>query len=191
MRVSDLSNASLMASATRTGSQSLLWLLRFTNGYQDVAAGARWNAAQGFSYGYNDYTTGNPLCEPAGPATPGQVHPLPGRPADPGRCQPGDRDDPVQHPSLPAPRPQRADRAGPAAARGGRDRGLPLLRRDCVLAREHACLRTRSCSRSSIRSTTRRRWTSCCRQPRRRRPRRFRARSRAVERSRAREGSSA
>ena len=43
----------------------MLWLLRFTNGYQDVAAGARWNPAFGFSYGYNDYTTGNPLCEPA------------------------------------------------------------------------------------------------------------------------------
>jgi hypothetical protein len=67
MRVSDLSMASLLASATRTQSQSLLWLLRFTNGYQDVAAGARWNTAQGFSYGYNDYTTGSPLCQPGGP----------------------------------------------------------------------------------------------------------------------------
>jgi hypothetical protein len=64
LRVSDLSAASLLATSTRTGSQSLLWLLRFTNGYQDVAAGARWNAAQGFSFGYNDYTTGSPLCEP-------------------------------------------------------------------------------------------------------------------------------
>jgi hypothetical protein len=64
LRVSDLSNMSLLATSTRTGSQSLLWLLRFTNGYQDVAAGARWNAAQGFSFGYNDYTTGSPLCEP-------------------------------------------------------------------------------------------------------------------------------
>jgi hypothetical protein len=63
MRVSDLSNTSLLATAARTGSQSLLWLLRFTNGYQDVAAGARWNLAQGFSFGYNDYTTGSPLCE--------------------------------------------------------------------------------------------------------------------------------
>jgi len=67
MRVNDLSTASLLASTTRTGSQSLLWVLRFTNGYQDVAAGARWNAAQGFSYGYNDYTTGSQLCEPGGP----------------------------------------------------------------------------------------------------------------------------
>lgn len=67
MRVSDLSTTSLLASATRTQSLSLLWLLRFTNGYQDVAAGARWNAAQGFSFGYNDYTTGDPLCEPGGP----------------------------------------------------------------------------------------------------------------------------
>ncbi|HMI99892.1 MAG TPA: hypothetical protein VK488_08675 [Gaiellaceae bacterium] len=69
MHVSDLSTTSLLTTAARTQSQSLLWLLRFTNGYQDVAAGARWNAGQGFSFGYNDYTTGNPLCEPAGPAT--------------------------------------------------------------------------------------------------------------------------
>jgi hypothetical protein len=64
MRVPDLTTPSLTNTAVRTGSQSLLWLLRFSNGYQDVGAGARWNAAQGFSFGYNDYTTGSPLCEP-------------------------------------------------------------------------------------------------------------------------------
>jgi hypothetical protein len=69
MHVSDLSTTSLLATAARAQSQSLLWLLRFTNGYQDVAAGARWNAAQGFSFGYNDYTTGSALCESTGPAS--------------------------------------------------------------------------------------------------------------------------
>lgn len=69
MRVSDLSMASLLATSTRTQSLSLLWLLRFTNGYQDVAAGARWNAAEGFSFAYNDYTTGSALCESTGPAS--------------------------------------------------------------------------------------------------------------------------
>lgn len=69
MRVSDLSATSLMATSTRTQSLSLLWLLRFTNGYQDVAAGARWNPVQGFSFGYNDYTTGSPLCESTGPVS--------------------------------------------------------------------------------------------------------------------------
>jgi hypothetical protein len=68
MRVADLTNPALTNTSVRTASQSLLWLLRFSNGYQDVGAGARWNAAQGFSFGYNDYTTGSPLCEP-NPAT--------------------------------------------------------------------------------------------------------------------------
>jgi hypothetical protein len=66
LKVADLSTSSLLATASRTGSQSLLWILRFTNGYQDVAAGARWNPT-GFTFGYNDYTTGGTPCEsPAG-----------------------------------------------------------------------------------------------------------------------------
>jgi hypothetical protein len=64
MRVADLSTASLLNTAARTQSQSLLWVFRFTNGHQDVAASARWNAAHGFTFGYNDYTTGDTPCLP-------------------------------------------------------------------------------------------------------------------------------
>jgi hypothetical protein len=68
MKVGDLSAASLTATAARTGSGSLLWVWRFTNGYQDAAAAARWNGA-GFSFGYNNYTTGVTPCAPAGPGS--------------------------------------------------------------------------------------------------------------------------
>jgi hypothetical protein len=68
MKVDDLSAASLLATATRTQSQSLLWVFRFTNGYQDVGASARWSLADGFTFGYNDYTTGTALCESTGPS---------------------------------------------------------------------------------------------------------------------------
>jgi len=67
MKLADLSQAALTNTVTRTGSQSLLWVWRFTNGLQDAAAAARWNPAQGFSFGFNDYTTGATPCEsPAG-----------------------------------------------------------------------------------------------------------------------------
>jgi hypothetical protein len=62
MKLADLSTGSLTATAARTGSLSLLWVFRFTNGYQDAAASARWNAGQGFTFGYNDYTTGSTPC---------------------------------------------------------------------------------------------------------------------------------
>jgi hypothetical protein len=62
MKVSDLSTASLLNTLSRTGSQSLLWLYRFTNGYQDVTAGARWNPVQGFTFGYNDFVPGAGPC---------------------------------------------------------------------------------------------------------------------------------
>jgi hypothetical protein len=69
MKVADLSAASLANTLARTASSSLLWVWRFTNGHTDVAATARWNAAQGFSFGYNDFTTGVTPCAPAGPGS--------------------------------------------------------------------------------------------------------------------------
>jgi hypothetical protein len=47
---------------TRTLSQSLLWVFRFTNGYQDAAASARWDPVEGFTFGYNDYSTQSATC---------------------------------------------------------------------------------------------------------------------------------
>jgi hypothetical protein len=64
MTLADLSTAALTQTMTRTGSQSLLWLFRFTNGYQDVGAAARYNPVQGFTFGYNDYTTSSTTCGP-------------------------------------------------------------------------------------------------------------------------------
>jgi hypothetical protein len=69
MQVGDLRTPALLETAARTQSQSLLWLLRFTNGYQDGAAAARWNAAQGFTFGYNDFATGSAPCATTGPVT--------------------------------------------------------------------------------------------------------------------------
>jgi hypothetical protein len=62
MKLASLSNTALQAAMTDTGSQSLLWVFRFVNGYQAVAASARWNLVQGFTFGYNDYRTGANPC---------------------------------------------------------------------------------------------------------------------------------
>ena len=67
LKVADLSTAALLEhDDAATGSQSLLWVLRFTNGYQDAAASARWNPVQGFTFGFNDFTTGATPCAPPG-----------------------------------------------------------------------------------------------------------------------------
>jgi hypothetical protein len=66
LKLANLSSTALTDTLTRTRSLSLLWAWRFTNGYQDVAAAARWNPVQGFTFGYNDYTTGATPCAAAG-----------------------------------------------------------------------------------------------------------------------------
>ena len=75
LKVADLSTAALTKAVTDTGSQSLVWLWRFTNGYTDSAASARWNPATGFSFGYDDYTTGGGLCDSLVPGEKCQVYP--------------------------------------------------------------------------------------------------------------------
>ncbi len=62
MNVANLSNTALTQAMTDTGSGSLLWIWRFTNGYQDAAVSARY-AAGSFTFGFNDYTTGGSPCE--------------------------------------------------------------------------------------------------------------------------------
>lgn len=69
LKVASLSTTELTNTLTRTASQSLLWIWRFSNGYQDVAAAARWNPVQGFTFGYNDFTTGATPCAAAGPGS--------------------------------------------------------------------------------------------------------------------------
>ena len=48
LRVADLSAAALAASASQGGGSSLVWIWRFTNGWQDAAAVARWSLADGW-----------------------------------------------------------------------------------------------------------------------------------------------
>jgi hypothetical protein len=60
MKVKDLSDAALQSTLSTTLGKSLLWIYRFTNGHQDGGASARWNPAQGFTFGFNDYQTAPP-----------------------------------------------------------------------------------------------------------------------------------
>jgi hypothetical protein len=62
MKLADLSDAALNDALSKTHSGSLLWVFRFVNGYQASAASARWTPSGGFSFGFNDYTTGSVQC---------------------------------------------------------------------------------------------------------------------------------
>jgi hypothetical protein len=61
--VVSLAPTTLTQALVDTGSQSLVWLWRFTNGYQDAAASAAWSPATGWTFGFDDYTTGGTPCE--------------------------------------------------------------------------------------------------------------------------------
>jgi hypothetical protein len=63
LKVADLSTTGLAQALADTGGQSLLWVWKFANGYQDSAASARWSPATGFTFGWNDYTTGVAPCD--------------------------------------------------------------------------------------------------------------------------------
>jgi|GEM_PF-2134367 len=67
LTLKDLSAAALTQAMVDTQSQSLLWIWRFTNGYQDAAASARYSTAGGFTFGFNDYTTGTAPCAASDP----------------------------------------------------------------------------------------------------------------------------
>lgn len=62
LKVASLSTTSLTQALADTGGLSLLWVWRFANGYQDSAASVRWNPAQGFTFGWNDYAVGSMPC---------------------------------------------------------------------------------------------------------------------------------
>jgi hypothetical protein len=66
MKLANLSDGALSRALSATKSGSLLWIFRFVNGYQASAATARWNQASGFSFGFNDYTTGSVQCNSDG-----------------------------------------------------------------------------------------------------------------------------
>jgi hypothetical protein len=62
LKVANLSSPALQQALVDTAGQSLLWVWRFANGYQDSAASARWNPVTGFTFGWNDYTLGAAPC---------------------------------------------------------------------------------------------------------------------------------
>jgi hypothetical protein len=62
LKLANLSTTALTQALTDTGGLSLVWIWRFANGYQDSAASVRWNPAQGFTFGWNDYTLGASPC---------------------------------------------------------------------------------------------------------------------------------
>jgi uncharacterized repeat protein (TIGR01451 family) len=69
MRLRDLTTQSLAATMASTGSTQLLWVFRFVNGYQAAAASAYYSPVGGFTFGYNDYSTGTAPCESTGPVS--------------------------------------------------------------------------------------------------------------------------
>jgi hypothetical protein len=72
LHVADLSDAALASAA---GNGSLVWIWRFTNGWQDAAAVAQWSASGGFAFGYDDYTTDSGTCGGSGPGDKCEIYP--------------------------------------------------------------------------------------------------------------------
>ena len=72
LQLADLS-ASALSSAAGTGSLVYAW--RFTNGWQDAAAVAKWSQAGGWSFGYDDYTTDPGTCGGTGPGGKCEIYP--------------------------------------------------------------------------------------------------------------------
>ena len=62
MKLADLSQTALTQTLLHTGGQSIEWIWRFANGYQDVAASAAWSPL-GWTFGFDDYTLGGTPCE--------------------------------------------------------------------------------------------------------------------------------
>jgi hypothetical protein len=65
LKVADLSAVALAKTLTATGGQSIEWIWRFTNGYQDSAASAAWSPGAGWTFGFDGYTLGAAPCESA------------------------------------------------------------------------------------------------------------------------------
>jgi hypothetical protein len=72
LKVANLSNAALSQAA---GAGSLVYAWRFTNGWQDAAAVAKWSTADGWSFGYDDYTTDPGTCGGTGPGGKCEIYP--------------------------------------------------------------------------------------------------------------------
>src|SRR3954452_16990552 len=64
MKLSSLSAANLTQALTDTNSRSLLYVLRFADGFQPSAVVARYSPSNGWSFKYNDFDTLNNECLP-------------------------------------------------------------------------------------------------------------------------------
>jgi hypothetical protein len=62
MHVSDLSTTALTQALTDSGASSLQYVWRFGNGWQDAGASAAWSPATGWTFGFDQYTTGSATC---------------------------------------------------------------------------------------------------------------------------------
>ena len=62
MKLANLSDAALSSALSDTAGQSLQWIWRFANGYTDSAASAAWSPTNGWTFGFDDYTTGGTPC---------------------------------------------------------------------------------------------------------------------------------
>jgi hypothetical protein len=75
LKVASLSTTALTQALLDTGSQSLVWVWRFGNGYTDAGASAAWNPATGWTFGFDQYATGGGVCDSAVPGEKCQVYP--------------------------------------------------------------------------------------------------------------------
>lgn len=81
MSLADLSDAALQQAMLDLPAQSLLWIFYYIDGYRYHAASARWNAAEGFSFGFNGYEGSIQEC--GTPPSEDPTEPLPDEAHDP------------------------------------------------------------------------------------------------------------
>ena len=134
LKVADLSTHALTQALADTAGQSLLWVWRFANGYQDSAASARWNPVSGFTFGWNDYTTGSTPCV-AGTSTEEKCVVYPGNQPLTGTVDQATGTITLTVPASYLRQLGGADAARPAGRAAGCSR-RSLLRRNGVLVRE-------------------------------------------------------
>ncbi len=84
MRVASLAASDKQAAAASAGGTSVIYLLRFQNGYQPAGVSARWSPVTGWSYTFDNYTTASTQSGQADPTAekiivyPGAT-PIPGK----------------------------------------------------------------------------------------------------------------
>jgi len=70
-----ISRRTFLVLSQAAGAGSLVYGWRFTNGWQDAAAVAKWSTANGWSFGFDDYTTDPGTCGGTGPGGKCEIYP--------------------------------------------------------------------------------------------------------------------